>query len=234
MVIKDRILKIHLASIEKSRLLKNKVSLVHTLLIVLILAMVILIAAIGFLIYIRNYPPSYVVMKNQADGTPYISRVVRLEYPKISNESLMRWSSRAVTDIFNFNFDLESFNQHFIKIQKHFTQDGYLQFREMMKASGILDNVLNERLIISAVSCEKATIQDTKTLAGNQGNHILWNIGIPVIFRIQSASETKKLRYIIQATLETGTKFEDDKSIAIAGIAMHSPSYNSEFCRLPR
>lgn len=229
-----KIFKIHLATIKTSTLLKARVALVHTVLIALILAMIFLIGAMGYLIYIRNYPPAYVVMKGLTEDKPNISRVVRLQYPKISNESLMRWSSRAVTDIFNFNFDLENFNQHFIKIQKHFTEDGYLQFRDMMKQSGILDNVLNERLIISAVSCDKVTIQNTKTLKGNEGNHTLWNLGIPIIFRIQSASETKKLRYIIQATIETGTNFVDDKSIAIAGIRMYSPSFKSEFCRLPK
>lgn len=207
---------------QHSGFLKANLDLIRLVLLMVFIVVIIMSGYIYIQLAFRTTPPDYVF--NGVD----IERTAVLDKPDIGNEALMRWTSRAISDIYTFNF--LNLNEHFTDIKEYFTADGYDNFNSVIAEQGLASDAMNKRLIYEANSCDVVSITATSNKQSGTYVSTYWLIDIPLLIKITSASETRLRRFVISVVVEGGANISPDKSIGISAIKMNYGS--GDFCKL--
>ena len=118
------------------------------------------------------------------DGT-----TISLNYfnaPVKSKEDVYEWASTVSSSALSLNFN--QYKSQLAKVKQFFTEDGWKKFQESLKDSGYLDEVKNNKLLITAINNKTPTIPRWGYLNGE----IYWSVQVPLKLSIQSASQTVK------------------------------------------
>lgn len=100
----------------------------------------------------------------------------------VSPRSLLNWSMVAVTNAYTMDF--VNYEKSLEQISDFFTKTGYAKFRQSLIASGRLQDIIDNKLIASAVVVDSPII----LREGKIGNSYLWEIQLPVAITYQGAS----------------------------------------------
>lgn len=209
---------------ECSNLLKTKFSTVSLILTSTLVTVIVLSGYVFYKVINRPDPPAYVF---NTVGTEN-SRLVRLELPDISNEAVLRWTSQAVSEIFTFNFTLQG--EHFSKIAKYFTPEGYNVFLESAKGFQESASGKEKALKYDANSCDVASIINTTRIRTLNSDSTVWWIEVPLLIQVESRSSLVLKRYVVTAIVEASNKVRSDQSIGMVGLEIHEGS--RQYCSL--
>jgi len=201
-----------------SNLVKLNIAIVKYLLATIFLAIMALSGVVYVLVEFQNLPDAYAF--NKTAVTPLVTQSL----PRLSNEAVLRWSSQAISDIFTFNF-ADDIDAHLQRVSHYFTEEGFAQYNDNLKSSGLLQDLVAKQLVYRANSCDIVSILNQNTVTINNNPITVWDMEIPMILQLQSNSPTKLNRYIISLTIEGGAGVKPDQSIGIAGIKMGFAEY---------
>lgn len=192
---------------------KIRLALLRLCLLGIMIAIIVLSVYMNFLVNLNKAPKTYAF--NKTNKTP----LVTLALPKISNDALLNWASQAVSDIFTFNF-ADNLDNHFEKVKGYFTADGYAQYMESVKSTGLLNDILSKQLAYAVNSCDVVTVLNQRQTKVAGEDVTIWAVQIPILMQIQSHDPTKLFRYLVTLIIQSGEEVSSDKSIGIASISM--------------
>lgn len=113
----------------------------------------------------------------------------------VSPKSLLNWAMVATTNAFTMDF--ENYQKTLGQISDFFTKTGFEQFQQSLIDSNRLNEIIEKKLISSAVVVDYPVI----VAEGMQGMNYLWKIQLPIAVTFQGASEDIFKQWLIVTLL---------------------------------
>ena len=123
--------------------------------------------------------------------------VFPLTEPNVTPSSLTKWITQAVTSAYTLDF--YDYQDTINSLKEFFTIAGYQNFINALNASGSLNKIIKDKLIVSAVATDTAVILQE----GVMNNVYSWKIQIPLLLNYQGASTTSTQKSIAVSVLVT-------------------------------
>src|SRR3989338_8658490 len=105
-----------------------------------------------------------------------------LSEPVVTQDFVIEWAALTGRMIYNLSFD--TYQQQLAAIQDRFTPEGWAKIMGALKASGMIDELTNSRVIISAVVSGPPVVLAQLILHGRY----TWRVQMPVLVTYTSAS----------------------------------------------
>jgi intracellular multiplication protein IcmL len=121
--------------------------------------------------------------------------VFPLDEPNVTASSLTKWITQAVTNAYTIDF--YSYQDTIDSLKQYFTNDGYKNFINSIQASGSLDKIVKEKLVVTAVAMDNAVILQEGMMQGVY----TWKIQLPLLLNYQGASTTGTKKTIAVSVL---------------------------------
>lgn len=195
-MIKDLNLQIYKTANTLTHNVSNSIKIVNVLLVFPILVLTLI-----FIKHYRRNPEVYFarsVTGNKINMLP-------LRKFNVSPRSLLNWAMVATTNAYTLDF--ETYGDSLKKISEFFTKDGFEQFKQSLEESGRLQEIIEKKLISSAVVVDYPVI----VAEGMQGVNYFWKMQIPIAVTFQGASEDIYKQWLIVSLLIK--KVENNKEL---------------------
>lgn len=139
----------------------------------------ILVVLLIFFLQYKRSQESYFSLSITGKTSPMIP----LTEINVSPRSLLNWAMVAVTNAYTMDF--VNYDKSLTQISDFFTKNGYAKFRQSLDASGRLQDIIDNKLLASAVVVDSPII----LREGKIGNDsYLWEIQLPIAITYQGAS----------------------------------------------
>lgn len=112
------------------------------------------------------------------------TEVFPLSEPNVTPSSLVKWVTQAVTS--TYTIDFYQYQETLDGLKQYFTIAGYDNYLGSLKASGSLDKIIKEKLVMSAVALDTALIMQE----GEMNGVYSWKVQLPLLINYQGASTT--------------------------------------------
>lgn len=166
------------------------------------------IAAIGLAYFFySNKPDQQYYVRSQ---TNELRRIYPLDQPNISTDALLRWGSLAATNAYTLDF--VNYESSLASVRKFFTKAGYASFEQALSSVNRLQDIIEQKLIVSAVVYSPPVIVNEGKFKGFYS----WELQIPLLLTYQGASLQSTKQNLIVTMLITRVP----TSIAASGIGI--------------
>jgi hypothetical protein len=160
------------------------------------------------------YLQYYMRAADQYYGAPPSQKnfpIEALDRPNVSPIALTRWATLAATS--TYTIDFVHAEENLERIRDYFTTGGYENYRAALDQTKFIQNIVDKKLITSAVSVAPAMI--TQEGPGLDGKYT-WNILVPILVSyLSSSADVKEFRVISLTIVQVPTE-EAPKGIGIA------------------
>ena len=170
---KDKISNLHILAKNLTKTTDRSIATINFLSVVCI---VIVLAA--FVVQYNRSNESYFYASLTEKSVPMLP----LKEINVSPGTLLNWCMVAVTNAYTIDF--LNYEKSLERISEFFTQNGYKQFKNSLNASGRLKDIIDNKLIASAVVVDSPVIINE----GKLGNSYMWNIQLPIAITYQGES----------------------------------------------
>jgi intracellular multiplication protein IcmL len=187
----------------------NKSQLALSLIVLLSSVILLLLIAIYLLDVMR--PAQQFFTLNQA--TQRLRAITALDEPNVSTAALLRWASLAVTTAYTMDF--VNYENNLETSKNFFTEKGFLNFKAALDASNRLNDIISQKLIVSAVAESAPTLMGE----GIKNNVYTWRVKVPILLTYQGASEkSSRQRTKVIVTIKRVSTKEAQNGIGIEEI----------------
>jgi hypothetical protein len=154
----------------------NKVNIqtkfnINQLLLVINILSVILIILVGIMFYLEKTKPKQTYFAQSLDQK--LTKMISLDEPNVSTNTLLRWVSLAVTSAYTLDF--VDYQQTLNNLKQYFTKAGYTNFLEASNER--LQSIIKQKLIVTAVVAGTPVLLGEGTMYGFYS----WRIQIPIL-----------------------------------------------------
>jgi intracellular multiplication protein IcmL len=169
-------------------------------------AIIILQIAIVFIIHysrseVEYYSVSVDGVKNKIPGLPR---------PHVSTKALLRWATLAAISSYTINF--AEYEQNLLDLKKYFTDAGYASYFKSVEASGFLEDIIKEKLIVTAVGYGPSIVVSE----GDNYGRYAWSIQVPLLLTYQGAGkETREANKLVSLLVTTVSPKESSRGIGV-------------------
>jgi len=150
-------------------------------LVVMLIVCVILTAGVGYKTVFRGETKYYASMT-----TGQVIPLPALSEPVVTNKYILEWASLATRTALNLDF--VNYQKQLDTASVYFTSHGWSAFSDALTASGLLDDVRSQKLIMSAIVPRSPVIRFNGVISGRY----IWRISLPVLVTFGSASEQRQ------------------------------------------
>lgn len=150
----------------------------------------------AFYLEVNQKEPLYFQVKKGADGKLVGKQMRMLMDPLINRQTLLNWASEAATA--TYTYDQANYQQQIQNaINTYFTAAGGQSFRAALDKSGIINQIVSQKLDVTAVVEQPPAILKSGVLLG----HFTWKVQMPILVTYVSASEKQAYRYILTMSI---------------------------------
>jgi intracellular multiplication protein IcmL len=178
------------------------------ILIALILCVVVILAQIIVITYVVTHPPEAKYFATSTDGR--IMPLIPLEEPNLSQAALLQWANTAATAAYNYDF--VNYREALQEASAYFTPDGWNSFMQALNESGSLQNVIDKKLMVTAVATGAPVIVDQGVLDGTY----TWKVQMPMLINYQSASQNQQHSVTVTMLITRVATLTSARGIGIA------------------
>jgi intracellular multiplication protein IcmL len=173
----------------------------------LLLAIIIIIALIGVVFYMITHQPTPKYFATTSDGS--LIELTALDRPNQSNSAVAQWANEAAVAAYTFNF--VDYRKALQSASDYFTQAGWKQFIAELDKSNNLRAIINRKLVMSSVATGAPVILEQGNIRGRYS----WQIQMPMLVVLESASQTIHQAYNINMIVTRVSTLDNPKGIAI-------------------
>jgi len=130
--------------------------------------------------------------------------------PAVNNTTVLNWVSKNVPNIYALDF--VNYRQELNSAQKYFTSQGWSQFQTAF--AGQLDNVRNEKLVMSAVPSDVPIV----TGSGVFNGVYKWQVQIPMVISLQKGSTITTQHVLLTIVVDRVNNFSSHQILGISQI----------------
>lgn len=125
-------------------------------------------------------------------ATGQLTPLVPLNAKFLSNEQLLAWATKAA--VTSFTFDAGNYRERFNEISEYYTPYGFDQYKAAMQASGQIDQVVAESLIVTAVPLAVPVIVADGQLKTGEA---VWRVRLPIQISYRTAGKSSSVSRLI-------------------------------------
>lgn len=179
-------------------------------LVLMILLCAILTAIATWMLYDRKQPPYYA-----AATTGTVVRMHALSEPVISTDFVVEWSALTARLVYNLAF--EKYQTQLARAKPRFTDEGWQKMVSALQSSGLLENLVNNRLIISSVVSQTPVILVREILHGR----FTWRVQMPLLVTYTGASSSVQRTLIVTMDVQRVPTFNAPQGIQVVNFSTH-------------
>ncbi len=170
---------------------------------IILSSVLIILLAVGVAVKGRQIvqPNYFLVQKGQKP-----QRQPVLNGPSLSAVKITNWSSRALRDIFTFNFN--NVNQRMAQNSVYFTDQAYIDFQSSLERTGLINDVQSERLVVSLTPLAEPR------LIGKSGPYL--RVEAQVLLTYIGGAQPVQKPMIMELMIEPVAPTEDPEGLSIA------------------
>lgn len=161
------------------------------ILAVMIVICAILASVLAWMTYDKKQPLYYAAMT-----TGEVVPMHALSEPVVTSDFIIRWSSLTARLIYNLNF--ATYQQQLNEVKNRFTSDGWEKMIGALNSSGLIQQMLGSKLIISSVVSGPPVILSRLIIHGR----FTWRVQMPMLVTYTSASESSQRRILITMNIQ--------------------------------
>lgn len=164
--------------------------------------------ALSWMTYHRTQPAYYAAVM-----TGQVVKMHSLSEPIVTNAFITQWAALLARRIFNLNFS--TYQQQLNEAQDRFTSDGWEKMLLALKNSGLITNLVQERLIMSSV------VSGTPVILGKFIIHgrYTWRVQMPLLVKFTSASAETQRNFIVTMSVQRVSTLNASQSIQVTDFA---------------
>ncbi len=167
---------------------------------------VILLIGIMFFVMIKQpIPKSYSLYPSGNSRS-----LVILPMPILSPSKLLQWAHKVAVEAYTYNF--VNYYESIGKLESYFTEEGWDYFKSALKLSGSVNEVVNKKLIVSAVSIGAPVILERAIIGGR----FSWKVQIPLLISYQSPNEQIQKPIVVMMIISRVPTNKYPNGIAVA------------------
>lgn len=172
----------------------------------LIMLGVCLILVVALIMMLLSLPkPKYFATTTTGKVVPMQS----LSMPVVTNHYIIQWAENAARKAYSLNF--VDYQQQLQAASRYFTPQGWRAFQAALKTSGLMKNVLANKLTMSAIVYKPPVIVTRLVINGR----FTWRIQVPLLITYTSASGQTKRSFVVTMDVMRMPVIEIAKGIAI-------------------
>lgn len=175
----------------------------------LIVIALLLSGGLTWMSFDRTQPPYYAAVV-----TGEVIPMHSLSEPVVTNEFIVRWSALAVRLVYNLGF--EAYQQELQKAQPNFTAAGWTELMAALQKSGMLNDIVEHHLRMSAVVSDTPVILAPMVFHGRY----TWRVQMPLLVTFTSASEQKRRNMMVTITVERVPTTDASQGIQITNFSV--------------
>lgn len=162
-------------------------------------------------VYLGIQQPEYVYYALSSEGS--ITPVIPLESPIQSKEQVLSWTSEAVAKAFSMSF--ANYQSQLDESRFLFTSSGWDGFREALTRSKMLETIIQQKLVSTAVPSQAPVIVSSGL---SSDGRYAWRLEIPLIVSFDSASSVSSQNYMLEVQVQRVPETENPRGLAIGQI----------------
>lgn len=141
-----------------------------------------------------------------------IRELVPLDNPIQSQNEMLAWATGAVSSAFSLSFG--NIQQQLQDVRFNFTEPGWKGFQEALRGRGVLDAVINNKFVSTAVPTAAPVVVQQGLIEGKYA----WRIEIPMIVTYEAASGRASSSFLVEATIIRRPETENPRGLGIQSI----------------
>lgn len=146
------------------------------------------------------------------------TRIYPLDQAVVVPKKLIAWAQNSIVNSFDFNF--VNYNDRFDNIRKYYTTKGWKEFNATLSKSGLLDNIISNKLFLSTITSSGAIILEDGIVNG----HYAWRIRMPLVLVFKSVENTAaphtEQKIMIDAIISRVPDIENQESVNIDSLSI--------------
>lgn len=143
---------------------------------------------------------------------PNALKIQQLNEPNLSDTSVVQWANEAIIDLYTYDFF--NYRKQVYSKRRFFLDRGWDSFIKGLKSSGIIKEIRDKKLRVSAIVVKQALLQRKGPILGVYS----WSIKLPVLVNFESASESRQQRYLARMIVQRRSPLHDARGIGISSI----------------
>jgi intracellular multiplication protein IcmL len=160
--------------------------------IVILTIIDILVISVAFYIQTHIKDPAYYQVTRQPSGKLTGVRMIPLASPIINRQALLNWVSEAASA--TYTYDQAHYKQQLQDVvSNYFTPTGGKSFTDALQQTGVLTQLVSEKLEVTAVVQNQPSILKSGTLLGRY----VWKVQMPLLVTYVTASEKQQYSFIV-------------------------------------
>lgn len=132
-----------------------------------------------------------------------------LSEPVVTNRFIVNWTALTARRLFNLSFD--SYESKLAAVKDHFTPGGWMQMQDALKSSGLITNMVNNKLIISSVVTGSPVILARMIVNGR----FTWRVQMRLQVKFTSASQEEQEALVVTMNVQRIPTLDSAQGIQI-------------------
>jgi intracellular multiplication protein IcmL len=137
-----------------------------------------------------------------------------LSEPVVTKSYLLQWASLAAQR--SYNLDFNDYKSQIQAENPYFTTDGFNKYQQALKDSGLLDQVVQKKLVMNAIVSGDAVIIKEYIQSGRH----TWVVQLPLLVTFQSASDTRRVHMMVTLRIQRVPVLDAENGIQITDYAV--------------
>lgn len=158
------------------------------------------------MMYISPMQPNYYA--TSVNGN--VQQLTSLDQPNTSDSVITQWAELAA--VAAYSYDFVNYKDQLNSLEKYFTDDAWSNFKQVIKTSNTVDQVVSKKLIVNAVAIDSPVILAKGKLYGVDS----WRIQIPILVTYQAARGFYSQKILINLLVTRISTLQSVKGIGIA------------------
>lgn len=160
--------------------------------IVIVALLDLLVIGAAFYVETHQKDPTYYQIWRQANGKLGGHKMIPLTSPIINQQALLQWTTDAASAI--YTYDQAHYKQQIQDaIDMYFTPNGGESFRNALQQTGVIQQLVAQKLEVTAVVEKPPAILKSGILLGRQ----VWKVQMPLLVTYVTASEKQQYLFIV-------------------------------------
>lgn len=164
----------------------------------------ILASVLVWMTYDKKQPLYYAAMT-----TGEVIPMHALSEPVVTSDFIIQWSSLTARLIYNLDFS--KYLQQLDQVKARFTPNGWEKMMDALKSSGLIQQMLDSKLIISSVISGPPVILSRLIIHGRY----TWSVQMPMLITYTSASESTQRRIVVTMNVQRVSTLDAPNGIQI-------------------
>lgn len=180
----------------------------HRILLLLLVSIILNALLVSAFVYIISHPPAPQYFATTVNGR--ITPLIPLDQPNMPPSTLLQWANASAIAAYSYNF--QNYRKELQSASEFFTPDGWTEFTNALKASNMLNTVIEKKLVVSAVATGAPVILDQGMFNGVY----TWKVEMPMLVTYVSASQSARQNIVVKMMIQRVSTLNSARGIGIS------------------